>query len=92
MKNPQTARDLFSNARTIWIEGARVVARKLLRKKRFITIEDILALHPRPKYIHRNTTGQIFKSNKFRAIGYTRAKKPSSHGRVIRMWELKDYE
>ncbi|HSW91468.1 MAG TPA: hypothetical protein VLG09_02385 [Candidatus Saccharimonadales bacterium] len=90
MANPQTAQDLFNKSRTDWLDGARHVARKLLRQRHKITIEDVLAIYPRPKYLHRNTTGHVFRTEMFHAVGYTLARKPSSHHRVIRWWTLSD--
>lgn len=90
MKNPQTMQDLFSITRDDWLEGARVTARRLLRERMKITIEDVLDVFPRPKYLHRNITGSVFQHEAFQAIGYTNAKKPSSNGRVIRFWSLSD--
>jgi hypothetical protein len=87
---PQTAQDLFNTTREQWLEGARHAARKLLRLRSKITIEDVLELYPRPKYLHRNVTGRVFRSEMFQPIGYTTAKKPSSHGRVLRIWTLSD--
>lgn len=87
---PQTVPDLFNQSREQWLEGARHTARKLLRHKYRITIEDVLEIYPRPKYLHRNTTGSVFKSEVFQPIGYTLARKPSSHKRVIRLWTLAD--
>lgn len=90
MSNPQTMPDLFHQTREQWLEGARHTARQLLRRKRLITIEDVLEIFPRPKYLHRNITGNVFKSEMFHPIGYTLAKKPTSHKRVIRLWTLSD--
>lgn len=98
---PQTVPDLFNKTREQWLNGARNVAFQLLKTRTKITIEDVLELYPRPKYLHRNTTGSVFKNEWFQAIGYTASKRKQSHGRVIRLWtlsdefehkELKDYE
>jgi hypothetical protein len=90
MKNPQTVPDLFNITRDTWLEGARVKARGLLRHRTIITSEDVTNEWPLPKYLHRNTIGSIFKSDMFHAVGYTLAKRPSSHGRVIRLWSYSD--
>lgn len=90
MANPQTVQSLFNQTAQQWVEGARLVGRKLLRTRHKITIEDVLEVWPRPSYLHRNTTGKVFQSHMFHAIGYTRARKPSSNGRVIRWWTLSD--
>lgn len=90
MGNPQTMPDLFNQSREQWLEGARHTARQLLRRRRTITIEDVLEIFPRPKYLHRNTTGNVFRNEMFHPVGYTLAKKLTSHGRVIRLWTLSD--
>lgn len=90
MSNPQTVPDLFNRTRDQWLQGARHTARQLLRRRRSITIEDVLERYPRPKYLHRNTTGSVFKGDMFQPIGYTLSKRTLSHGRVIRMWAMSD--
>jgi len=90
MSNPQTVQDLFSVTREQWLEGARTTAKKLLCSRSNITIEDVLDIYPRPKYLHRNTTGSVFQDERFQPVGYTTAKKPSSHHRVIRIWTISD--
>lgn len=91
MRNPQTAQDLFQMSREDWVEGARLMARHLLETRRTITSEDVTLAWPLPKYLHPNTIGQIFKENSmFHAVGYTKAKRPTSNGRVIRIWTLSD--
>ncbi|MDB5422569.1 MAG: hypothetical protein JWR59_2516 [Brevundimonas sp.] len=98
---PQTVQDLFSLNREQWLNGARKVAYQLLQTRLTITIEDVLELYPRPKYLHRNTTGSVFKDEWFQPVGYVLSKRVISHGRVIRLWSLsekfadkltKDYE
>ena len=63
-------KDLFKKEREAWIENARVTARKLLDNKSLITIEDVLKECPRPPYLHRNTTGSIFRCDDFVAVGW----------------------
>lgn len=90
MKYPQTVQDLFGISREQWLEGARLTARRLLRTKSKITIEDVLERYPRPKYLHRNTTGSVFKTDMFVPVGYVPARKLTSHKRIIRLWTLSD--
>lgn len=90
MNNPQTVQDLFNKTRDQWLNGARVVAKNLLKTRHTITIEDVLELYPRPKYLHRNTTGSVFKDEWFTPIGYTLSKRTISHKRVIRLWGLSE--
>ena len=87
---PQTIQQRFNLDREQWLNGARKVAFNLLQTRHTVTIEDILELYPRPKYLHRNTTGSVFNNEWFQPIGYTQSKRKQSHGRVIRLWSLSD--
>jgi hypothetical protein len=80
--------DLFTKERQDWIDDCRTTARKLLTVREEITIEDVLKKHPRPRYIHRNTTGQVFKHTDFEMCGWAKATKTSSRGRWIMKWKL----
>lgn len=66
-------KDLFKKEREAWIENARVTARKLLENKSLITIEDVLKECPRPPYLHRNTTGSIFRCDDFVPVGWRKS-------------------
>jgi len=87
---PQTAQDLFQSSREQWLTIARRVALDLLKTRHTITIEDVLDISPRPKYLHRNTTGSVFKDERFSPVGYTTSKRLISHSRVIRLWGVSD--
>lgn len=87
---PQTVPDLFQRTREQWLNGARKVAYNLLQTRHTVTIEDVLELYPRPKYLHRNTTGSVFKDPWFQPLGYVTSRRTISHGRVIRTWGLSD--
>lgn len=80
----------FSQTKQQWIEMARNAARELLSMGGTITIEEVLSKAPRPVWLHVNSTGAVFQHPDFVAVGYTIAKKPSSNGRVIRKWALKN--
>lgn len=85
-------RELFHRQREAWIEDCRATARHLLiaRPGIEITIEDVLAECPRPSYVHRNTTGHVFRSDDFKHCGWVQARKPSSNRRWIMKWTLSD--
>lgn len=85
-----TMQDLFQKSREQWLEEARHTARKILMGKQTITIEDVLDQCPRPKYLHQNTTGSVFKSPEFKPVGFATSRRTISHGRTVRVWSLKD--
>ena len=84
-----TVKDLFYREREAWLTQARLIAIKLLKKKRTITVEDVLKRHERPDYVHRNTVGQIFRTKDFRPCGWSPSKRPAMNGRQVRVWRLK---
>ena len=75
-------KDLFKKEREAWIENARVTARKLLDNKSLITIEDVLKECPRPPYLHRNTTGSVFRCDDFVAVGWRKSERPLMNARI----------
>lgn len=83
----ETVQDMFRKTREEWLEDARATARKLLKFRNSITIEDVLVACPRPTFIHPNTTGKVF-NKEFKSVGITYSKRRSSHGRLIRRWQL----
>lgn len=92
MKTAPTAQDLFRNTRQEWLDECRIIARNLLKTRQTITIEDVLKECPRPKYLRPNIVGSVFHDKDFVPVGYTMARKPSSHSRVIRVWSLSTRE
>lgn len=82
--------DLFKDAKVEWLDKARAAARKLLERREYITAEDVTAMCPLPRYLHRNTIGKILQHGDFVAVGFTIARRPSSNGRTIRKWALKN--
>ncbi len=80
--------DLFKKQKQAWLESARSTAKKLLRNRLSITVEDVLERCPRPSYIHRNTTGMIFHDKDFKAVGWMSSRRPAMNGRPVRVWRL----
>jgi hypothetical protein len=83
-------KDLFQKERQAWLLDCQAAARKLLRTRLDITIEDVLEVCPRPSYIHKNTTGSVFRHDDFVAFAFAKARKPSSHSRYVMRWRLSD--
>jgi len=80
---------LFRKEKQAWLENARTTARKLLKRRRTITIEDVLERCPRPEYIHPNTTGKVFLDSEFKAVGWRKSVRPLMNGRQVRLWMLR---
>jgi hypothetical protein len=86
--NTNDMQDLFQQQKKEWLEDCRTVARKLLATRTEITIEDVLRETPRPSYIHKNTTGQVFKHPDFKMCGIARSNRSVSKGRWVMKWTL----
>lgn len=84
----QTMIDLFTREKEDWLEGARATARKLLVNRGEITINDVLHEYPRPQWVHRNTTGQVFKHRDFKTCGFEKSTAKLAKGRIICRWTL----
>ena len=85
----QTVRDLFNKEREAWLNNARKAAKKLLKTRSVITIEDVLSECPRPQFVHRNTTGRVFNDLDFVAVGWRHSSRPLMKGRQVREWTLR---
>lgn len=86
-----TIQDLFTSSKQQWLEDARLAAQRLLKVQECITIEDVLSICPRPKFLHQNITGNVFKSREFKPTGrYRKSKRSISHGRDVKEWTLKE--
>ena len=85
-----TVQDLFQQTKSEWLDEARATARRLLVGKTYITINDVLEHSPRPEYIHRNTTGQVFRHPDFKVYGFQKSVSPLARGRIICQWTLKE--
>jgi hypothetical protein len=83
-----SVKDLFQKERDAWLDLARSEARKLLRYRDRITIEDVLEKAPRPEYIHPNTTGNVFRVDDFKPVGWLASRRVSMNGRPVRVWTL----
>lgn len=90
MKQALTMPLLFRQQKEEWLATARITARKLLRTKTRITIEDVLAVCPLPKFLHRNTIGSVFQTREFQKVGRTMSRRHVSHGREIKYWALSE--
>ena len=84
-----TVNDLFKKTKAEWLTKARETASKLLEDQYAITIEDVLEVTPLPKYLHRNTIGNVFKTDDFKPIGWLPSKRTAMHGRPVRNWTMK---
>lgn len=88
MKSAPTTQDMFRTNKEEWLKEARYIAQRLLLNRGQITIEDLLEVHPLPKYIKKNFLGRVFRDDIFRFCGYTRAHRLMARGHIICIWEL----
>jgi hypothetical protein len=81
--------DLFKTAKQDYLVKARIVARKLLERREYVTIDDVREACPLPSYLHRNLLGSVFQTDDFQFVGYARARRKTSNGREVKKWALK---
>ncbi len=86
----RTIQDVFKSERQAWLDDARAEARRQLKRKPIITIEEVLANCPRPQFLHKNATGNVFKHEDFIPVGWRKSQRPAMNGRYVRTWRLKN--
>lgn len=90
MRVPNNVPNLFRQSTHEWLEEARDEAEKLCHKHGFVTIEDVLKVCPRPNYVHRNATGNMFHDQRFIKDGWKPSGRPAMNGRQVFIWKLKE--
>jgi hypothetical protein len=81
---------LFEHRDTAFLERCRTLAVAIARRTGQVSINDIRAEIVIPAEIHPSVLGAVFKSKKFKAVGFTEATHPQAHARVIRVYQLQE--
>lgn len=69
-----------------WIAQARKVAKRIAHDQGSVSSDDIHELCPPPPEAHPNVMGAVFKNLGLRVVSFTTTKRPSGHGRLIRVY------
>lgn len=72
-----------------WLEQARHLAVQIAKRKGFVSSDDIHKVCPLPDTAHHNLMGAVFKDKQFDPVGYCPSTRPSAHGRIIRIYCIK---
>ncbi len=72
-----------------WLDQARFLAERIAKQKGQVSSDDIHNALELPEGAHHNLMGAIFKDPRFKPIGYTHSSRPSAHGRIIRIYCIK---
>ena len=80
--------DLFERKATEFLSHCRALAVEVCKKQGSVCINDIRSHVQLPAHMHPSVLGSVFKSKKFRVVGFTEAKHKQAHARIIRVYEL----
>lgn len=83
---------LFEQRDTAFLSHCRALAVDIARTQGTVCINDIRSQVRLPAHIHPSVLGSVFKSKKFKAVGFTEATHPAAHARVIRVYALIEEE
>jgi hypothetical protein len=72
-----------------WLEQARFLAEKIAREQGRVSSDQIHEVCPLPEEAHPNLMGAVFKDSRFEPVGYIPSQRPSAHGRIIRIYCIK---
>jgi hypothetical protein len=75
-----------SRSNSEWIAHAKDVARRVAHERGSVSSDDIHELCPPPPGAHPNVMGAVFKGIGLRVISFMTTKRPSGHGRLIRVY------
>lgn len=81
---------LFEHRDTAFLESCRTLAVDIARQQGTVCINDIRAAMHIPAEIHPSVLGAVFRSKKFKAVGFTEATHKQAHARVIRVYQLQE--
>lgn len=82
--------DLFEVRDADFLAHCRAVAAEICRSRGTVSINDVREAVSVPLQMHPSVLGAVFRSKKFRAIGYTEASHPAAHARVVRVYQLEE--
>ena len=83
---------LFEHRDTAFLTHCRALAVEIARERGSVCINDIRSQVRLPAELHPSVLGSVFKSKKFKAIGFTEATHAAAHARVIRVYALTEEE
>lgn len=85
-------RAIGSHDRQTALQQARRIAEKFAKQRmaKWATIDDVLQYKPDLRELLGNAAGSVFKDGRWRFLRYVKSERPSNHGRVIRVWQLKE--
>lgn len=94
---PVTGRDLrdaqlalFEHRDTEFLCHCRALAVEIARTQGTVCINDIRAQLHLPAELHPSVLGAVFRSKKFKPVGFTEATHKAAHARVVRIYQLSE--
>lgn len=79
---------LFEHRDTEFLSHCRALAIEIARAQGTVCINDVRAQVRLPAHVHPSVLGSVFKSKKFKAVGFTEATHKAAHARVVRVYQL----
>lgn len=83
-----TQLSLFEARDAVFLARCRVIAADICRQQGSVSINEVRQQVEIPAGMHPSVLGAVFKSKKFKAIGFTEATHPQAHARVVRVYQL----
>lgn len=71
---------------TLWVEKARLVARRIAAERGRVCSDDLHEVLALPDGAHPNLMGAVWRSIDLPTIGWETSRRPEAHGRVIRVY------
>ncbi len=79
---------LFETRDSDFLSQCRAEAERIAKENGQVSINDIRQAIPLPAHLHPSVLGAVFRSKKFRPVGFTEASHAAAHARVVRVYSL----
>lgn len=80
--------DAFEAREHEFLTRCRQVAEMIAMTQGEVCINDVRGLIEIPDGLHPSVLGAVFRTKRFKPVGYTEATHPQAHARVIRTYRL----
>lgn len=82
--------DIFEQRDAEFLNRCRQIAVAHAQQHGTVSINDVRQLVELPPDMHPSVLGAVFKGKQFKAVGFTEANHIAAHGRVVRVYQLKE--
>jgi len=86
LETKEDALEALEQSRAEYLIQARMVAHRIAKLKKVITINDVREVCPPPSEVDPRVMGAVFNTSDWEPVGFHLSAR--AHGRIVRKWRL----